>query len=1120
MKNKSTKFKQINIKFSKFILFIIYIPLSFQLYKTFKIDFFSEITITINKKGRHYILSKSISGVAWSYDGPMPNEIYINGVIQSEVTAIVNLTEQENNITLRWNSLVENCFAMFNEVSNISKIDVSKFDTSQVTNMFDFFRGLYLLTSLDLSNFNTSSVKRMACMFDGCSSLISLDLRNFDTSSVTDMSEMFLNCNSLIYLNLISFTEIKLSNINSMFKGASNNFIYCINETNTPTITSAIKEKSTKNDCSNICFNRFKIINIEQKICFSNCSMINESSKYQYNNECFESCPKRTKISSNYEYLCEDLICNNYYNYEGTECINEIPDGYFLNNTKPKTIDKCHFDCKTCNQKENDNNSNCLTCNNSKYLYLGNCTSDCPNGSFIDSNDNKICLCPNTKCKECNIKSLENNLCISCNDGYYPKINDTINNDSFINCYKDPEGFYLDDNMYKLCYSSCLNCYGEGTESNHNCLECRSGYFSINDTEYKNNCYQECNNYYYFDSTNQFRCTEEKKCPLAFNKFIKDKQKCIDICSNDDLFKYELKNNCFVECPENSHNSSDNIYLCECDNYYNYEGTECINEIPDGYFLNNTKPKTIDKCHFDCKTCNQKENDNNSNCLTCNNSKYLYLGNCTSDCPNGSFIDSNDNKICLCPNTKCKECNIKSLENNLCISCNDGYYPKINDTINNDSFINCYKDPEGFYLDKNEFFYKPCYDSCKKCSEYGDYKNNNCSECKLNYTFKYDFINNSNCYINCHFNYYFDNENNYICTDNEQCPDEYNKFIEEKKRCIDECSNDNIYLYEYQNKCYAECPPRTKNNNDYKCHDLNCSNYYNYNQTDCIDEIPDGYYCNNTLLKTIDKCHQDCRTCNEKETINNTNCLSCNPDKFLYYGNCVNNCVNEFYIDIKDNLAKICKCSNINCLSCPLENENLCYSCNEDYYPLYIDPSNIDPYINCYKSPEGYYLDLNEKNYKPCYSSCKSCNEKGDIKNNKCLECATNYHKINDFKNDTNCYTICQYNYYFDYDKNYYCVKECPETFNKIIEEKNKCIDDCSKDDTYKYEYKKKCYRDCPQNTKQNNYYCEIECPEDLLYEIKATQECVKNCSISDMTKKLCILNNKNGEKKRIDKKN
>ena len=54
--------------------------------------------------------------------------------------------------------------------------------------------------------------------------------------------------------------------------------------------------------------------------------MINESNKYQYKNECFKSCPKRTYTSLEYEYFCEDLICNNYYNYEETDCINDIPN--------------------------------------------------------------------------------------------------------------------------------------------------------------------------------------------------------------------------------------------------------------------------------------------------------------------------------------------------------------------------------------------------------------------------------------------------------------------------------------------------------------------------------------------------------------------------------------------------------------------------------------------------------------------------------------------------------------------------------------------------------------------------------------------------------------------------
>ena len=81
------------------------------------------------------------------------------------------------------------------------------------------------------------------------------------------------------------------------------------------------------------------------------------------------------------------------------------------------------------------------------------------------------------------------------------------------------------------------------------------------------------------------------------------------------------------------------------------------------------------------------------------------------------------------------------------------------------------------------------------------------------------------------------------------------------------------------------------------------------------------------------------------------------------------------------------------------------------------------------------------------------------------------------------------------------------------MKKKKKCIDDCRKDDIYKYEFMKKCYRECPKNTILNNYYCEVECPESLPYEILKTQECVNNCTVNEINKKMCILNNENGEK-------
>ena len=53
------------------------------------------------------------------------------------------------------------------------------------------------LTNLNLSNFNTQNVTNMSGMFSNCKSLTNLNLSNFNTQNVTDMRDMFWKCNSL-----------------------------------------------------------------------------------------------------------------------------------------------------------------------------------------------------------------------------------------------------------------------------------------------------------------------------------------------------------------------------------------------------------------------------------------------------------------------------------------------------------------------------------------------------------------------------------------------------------------------------------------------------------------------------------------------------------------------------------------------------------------------------------------------------------------------------------------------------------------------------------------------------------------------------------------------------------
>ena len=110
-----------------------------------------------------------------------------------------------------------NCNGMFGNCTKITSLDLSEFNTSNVTDMNGMFYRCESLTSLDLSNFNTENVTDMQQMFYYCQNLISLDLSSFNTSKVTDMSYMFGNCESLTSLNLSSFDTSKVTEMDSMF---------------------------------------------------------------------------------------------------------------------------------------------------------------------------------------------------------------------------------------------------------------------------------------------------------------------------------------------------------------------------------------------------------------------------------------------------------------------------------------------------------------------------------------------------------------------------------------------------------------------------------------------------------------------------------------------------------------------------------------------------------------------------------------------------------------------------------------------------------------------------------------------------------------------------------------
>lgn len=114
---------------------------------------------------------------------------------------------------------------LFNGCVNLTKIDLSGFETDNITAMYRMFQGCSSLTSEELNaslkNINTSKVTNMLYMFYDCSSLTNLDLSAFNTTKVTNMHGMFDSCSSLINLDLSTFNTTNVVDMSYMFYGCS-----------------------------------------------------------------------------------------------------------------------------------------------------------------------------------------------------------------------------------------------------------------------------------------------------------------------------------------------------------------------------------------------------------------------------------------------------------------------------------------------------------------------------------------------------------------------------------------------------------------------------------------------------------------------------------------------------------------------------------------------------------------------------------------------------------------------------------------------------------------------------------------------------------------------------------
>ena len=146
-------------------------------------------------------------------------------------------TSKSNSSTEFWN--------MFGSCSNLTSVDVSNWDMSNVTDFQELFRGSSVRNIIGINKWNVSKVDKFGRMFAGCN-LDTLDISNWNFASVSNFAGIFdqsPKINKLIMKNcqLNNFTSLdkafynisgslkeidlsgvdapKLANVNSLFNG-------------------------------------------------------------------------------------------------------------------------------------------------------------------------------------------------------------------------------------------------------------------------------------------------------------------------------------------------------------------------------------------------------------------------------------------------------------------------------------------------------------------------------------------------------------------------------------------------------------------------------------------------------------------------------------------------------------------------------------------------------------------------------------------------------------------------------------------------------------------------------------------------------------------------------------
>jgi hypothetical protein len=417
----------------------------------------------------------------------------------------------------------------------------------------------------------------------------------------------------------------------------------------------------------------------------------------------------------------------------------------------------------------------------------------------------------------------------------------------------------------------------------------------------------------------------------------------------------------------------------------------------------------------------------------------------------------------------------------------------------------------------------------------------------------------------CKYKYYLDVTNNKkICLNkNEKCPSEYNYLIQDKNECVKSCDGNNVV---FDNKCLENCPVGMDEENTESGKSCKCRKYWFKeleNKYKCVEQCTDKYPY---LIEETNECVKNCSETKYNIMHNNRCILSCAENmttiqidegtscvcKYLWMegGDCSKANENKKCADLDENLKYLIRKTNQCVKNCPKEynfyfNRECFSSCNEANSFYDVEEKSGSKECVCKK-----FWKYNNTNVKECVKECgdneflmnstSQCIAKSDnfkcpydspyfynnICYNKCPEGTT----IDNLTGNT---CICKNKWLKTDNEIIKCFEnvedKCPEAYPYLIIVTQECVKtekNCS-DQNYTKIFNNECYSDCPFSTIDNgnkcvcdstkgywyidilnqedqreNYTCNLPgCPPGRNYSINGTKECVSKCSEQEREK-------------------